>query len=57
MKAKGRPKNLARREHRTKCKKAGCDKPPAKGQAYCDRAHAPFGFYDLHISILRLRTG
>lgn len=28
-----------------KCKKIGCSLPPAPGQTYCSRSHAPFGYY------------
>ena len=38
---RGRPKNLLRRDRLAKCRYPGCDKAPARGQAYCSAAHAP----------------
>lgn len=40
---KGRP----RKEKNPSCKKPGCDRPAAKGQAYCCREHAPYGHYGI----------
>lgn len=39
----GRPSN----ETFTKCQREGCEERAAPKQAYCSRAHAPFGYYGI----------
>jgi hypothetical protein len=40
----GRPKSTPKPLVR-ECRKPGCSLPPAPGQVYCSREHAPFGFF------------
>ena len=47
---RGRPKSTVHREEIKACKKLGCNRPPAAGQAYCSIAHAPYGLYDVEVT-------
>lgn len=44
---RGRPIPAEDRRNYTACKKDGCGRPPAPGQAYCSRDHAPLADYGL----------
>lgn len=44
----GRPRlSSVSDQQELKCKRPGCTRPPAEGQTYCSREHAPFGTYGL----------
>lgn len=45
LRPRGRPMPADDRRRYTVCKKPGCGKPPAPGQAYCSRGCAPLAHY------------